>query len=313
MSANQEIYREFCKTELAVPLFLKDWWLDAVCKDWDVAIARNGDNISGVWPYSVERRINVSILRDRVLTPYMGPYVFYPHDLKPTKRDNFQHETLTTLLDELPEVKVWHLSTFPGLKQAGLLAAYDFDVQVRQTFIMPLDGTIEETFTRLHEDYRRNVRKAEKDITITNEPEMLHQLWAYQKATLDKKDVRMHFTQLQLQKVHDACVANDCTAMWTARKNGEVQAILWQVWDEQQAYYLVGSKNPDTRDSRAMTALLWHAINHSKLMGKTAFDFEGSMDQGVEKFFRNFGGKRQLYLVLRKNDSMLWKLKERLR
>lgn len=299
--------------EPSVPLFLKDWWLDAVCAEWDVAIAKNGDNISGVWPYSVERRINISILRDRVLTPYMGPYVFYPHDLKPTKRDNFQHETLTALLDELPEVKVWHLSTFPGLKQVGLFAAYDFDVQVRQTFIMLLDGTIEEIFNRLHEDYRRNVRKAEKDITITNEPEMLHQLWAYQKATLDKKDVRMHFTQLQLQKIYDACVANDCTALWVARKDDEVQAIVWQVWDEQQSYYLVGSKNPLANDSRAMTALLWHAIKHSKLMDKTGFDFEGSMDTGVEKFFRNFGGKRQLYLVLRKNDSMLWKLKERLR
>ena len=45
---------------------------------------------------------------------------------------------------------------------------------------------------------------------------------------------------------------------------------------------------------------------------ESGFDFEGSMDPGVEKFFRNFGGMRELYLVLRKNESLLWKLKERL-
>lgn len=313
MSDNREIYRAFCASEPRVPLFLKDWWLDAVCPEWDVAIVKNGDNISGVWPYGIERKINVSILRDRVLTPYMGPYVFYPHDLKATKRDNFQHETMEALLEQMPDAKVWHLSTFPGLKQVGLFTEYDFDVQVRQTFIMPLHETKEEIFSRLSENYRRNVRKAEKELTITNEPEMLHQLWAYQKATLDKKDVRMHFTQLQLQQVFDACTANDCTALWVARKQDELQAIVWQVWDGENAYYLAGSKNPVANDNNAMAALLWHAIDHSKTLGKNAFDFEGSMDPGVEKFFRNFGGKRQLYLVLRKNDSMFWKLKERLR
>jgi len=36
------------------------------------------------------------------------------------------------------------------------------------------------------------------------------------------------------------------------------------------------------------------------------------MDEGVERFFRNFGGERALYIVLRKNDSLLWKLKKRI-
>src|SRR5690606_32638192 len=106
-------------TESSVPLFLKDWWLDAVCKDWDVAIVHNGDKIAGIWPYAQEQKINVSIIRDQVLTPYMGPYVFYPHDLKPSKRDNFQYETITALLEKMPDAKVWHISTFPGLKQVG--------------------------------------------------------------------------------------------------------------------------------------------------------------------------------------------------
>lgn len=306
-------YRDFCRTEKSVPLFLKDWWLDAVCPDWEVAVAFNGDKISGIWPYRVERKINISIIRDQVLTPYMGPYVFYPHDLKPSKRDSFQHETITALLESMPDVKVWHVSSFPGLKQVGLFADYEFDVQAKQTFIMPLHEEVEDVFNRLHEDYRRNVRRADKELTITNEPEMLQQLWGYQKATLDRKQVRTLFTQTQIQGMLNACLEHDSAAVWVARRNDEIQAIVWQVWDEHTAYYLMGSNNPQTRDNRAMTALLWHAIKHAKLTGKSGFDFEGSMDPGVEKFFRNFGGKRQLYLVLRKNESLLWKLKERLR
>jgi len=76
-----------------------------------------------------------------------------------------------------------------------------------------------------------------------------------------------------------------------------------------RAYYLAGSKNPAAKDNRAMTALIWKAISESKKMGKGSFDFEGSMDAGVEKFFRNFGANRELYLVVSKNQSLLWKLK----
>lgn len=309
---NKELYRQFCSSGAAVPIFLKDWWLDAVCPDWDVVIAKNGDNISGVWPYRIEKKINVSILRDQVLTPYMGPYVFYPSDLKQSKRESFQHETITALLETIPDVKVWHVSTLPGLKQVGLFTDYEFDIQVRQTFIMPLQGEVEDVFSNLHEDYRRNVRKAEKELIITNEPEMLHQLWGYQKATLDRKQVRTIFTQQQMQHIFDACINHESAALWVARRGDDIQAIVWHVWDDNCGYYLMGSNNPNSKDNRAMTALLWHSIKHSKTIGKEGFDFEGSMDPGVEKFFRNFGGKRELYLVLRKNESLLWKLKERL-
>jgi lipid II:glycine glycyltransferase (peptidoglycan interpeptide bridge formation enzyme) len=98
-----------------------------------------------------------------------------------------------------------------------------------------------------------------------------------------------------------------------ARKAGVVQAILWHVWDNNRAYYLVGSKNPEIKDNRAVTALIWHAIKESNRLGKASFDFEGSMDPGVEHFFRNFGGERTLYMMLRKNTSLLWKLKELVR
>ncbi|MCB0699791.1 MAG: GNAT family N-acetyltransferase [Chitinophagales bacterium] len=310
---NKALYRQFCAEEKDMPLFIKDWWLDAVCCDWDVVLVKKGDRIAGAWPYKVEKKMNVTLLRDQVLTPYWGPYVAYPHDLKHSKRDNFQHETITALLEQLPKVQYMYVSLFPGLKQVGLFKDNGLEVNTRQTFIMPLEERIDNVFDKLHEDYRRNVRKAEAELEIEDEPALLKDLWEYQKATLDGKDVRMHFSLEQLQSAFDACKQHDCTALWVARKGGEVQAILWHLWDDKHAYYLVGSKNPASKNNRAMTALIWHAITESKLRDKLSFDFEGSMDPGVEKFFRNFGGNRELYLVIQKNTSLLWKLKSLLR
>jgi lipid II:glycine glycyltransferase (peptidoglycan interpeptide bridge formation enzyme) len=59
-----------------------------------------------------------------------------------------------------------------------------------------------------------------------------------------------------------------------------------------------------------MSLLLWHSMREAKRRGNTQYDLEGSMDEGVERFFRNFGGDRALYIVLLKNRSLLWQLKK---
>ncbi len=310
---SKEQYKILCAQQTDLPLFLYDWWLDAVCGAWDVAVVNNGDKIAGVWPYPVEQKIGVALLRNPVLTPYLGPHIFYPHDLKDSKRDNFEHETITALLSQMPPAKVWNIALQPAQKQIGLFNANGFEVVPRQTFIMPLQEDEQTIFSKLHEDYRRNIRKAEAEMEITDDASALPQLWEYQQATLDKKDVVMHYSLAQLQSIFAACKQNNRTSLWVATKSGVIQAILWHMWDNTRAYYLVGSKNPEVKDNRAMTLLIWKAISESKKMDKLSFDFEGSMDPGVERFFRNFGGSRELYLVLKKNNSMLWKLKEMLR
>jgi lipid II:glycine glycyltransferase (peptidoglycan interpeptide bridge formation enzyme) len=75
----------------------------------------------------------------------------------------------------------------------------------------------------------------------------------------------------------------------------------------------MGAQKPGNDNYKAMPALLWHCIKEAKARCNTYFDLEGSMDPGVERFFRGFGGNRELYLVLQKNDSLLWKLKQMLR
>lgn len=309
----RDIYRQLCKGPNSLSLFLQDWWLDVVCPEWDAAIVHNGDNIAGLWPYNPEKKASVSILRTPALTPYIGPHIFFPHDLKESKKDNFEHEVTAALFEKMPDAKVWAVSLPPAQKQVGLYKEQGFDIQTRQTFLMPLDAGEADIFLRLNEDYRRNIRKAEAEIIITNEPAELPLLRQYLEATLDRKDVKMHYSAGLMQQLFNECNSRGTCALWVARKAGEVQAILWHVWDEERAYYLAGSRNPKVKDAKAMTALIWHAIKESKKMGKAIFDFEGSMDPGVEKFFRNFGAVRELYLVLNKNNSTLWKLKTAIR
>ena len=56
---NKELYRDFCHKTKQLPIFMQDWWLDAVCagKQWDVLLYMDEEgNIQAVLPYLLRQR-----------------------------------------------------------------------------------------------------------------------------------------------------------------------------------------------------------------------------------------------------------------
>jgi len=76
MISNKQIYRDFCKTEPTIPIFSKDWWLDAVCgKDnWDVAVVEKGGQIIASMPYYIVKRRGMRTIAMPKLTQTMGQW-----------------------------------------------------------------------------------------------------------------------------------------------------------------------------------------------------------------------------------------------
>ncbi|MBE7441610.1 MAG: hypothetical protein HS119_04060 [Flavobacteriales bacterium] len=56
-----------------------------------------------------------------------------------------------------------------------------------------------------------------------------------------------------------------------------------------------------------MSLLLWEAIKRSKNKTKS-FNFEGSMIESIERYFRAFGGKQTPYFEITKRTSKVLKL-----
>jgi lipid II:glycine glycyltransferase (peptidoglycan interpeptide bridge formation enzyme) len=290
MSA-KETYRKQC-AEQAVPVFMQHWWLDAVCDEWNAAIAMKGDQLAGIWAYAIEQKMGVSMLRTPMRTPYLGPHVFFPADLKESKADSYEHETVAELIKQLPDAQVWHLAMPPGLKQVGIFKKQKLRAEVQQTFLIELKESEAALFANIKESARRNIRTAEKEIVITDESACLEQLYKFQENTLAGKGKQLPYSLADLKKIMKACKAHDACALWVARNGATIEAIVWQVWDANRSYYFMGGQNPEANGYKAMSLLFWHCMKESKKRGHAIFDLEGSMDEGVERFFRNFGGWR---------------------
>ena len=308
--SNRTSYAAICEAHPEITVFAQAWWLNIVCVDWAAAIVTKGNHLKGVWAYPTENKMGVSMIRSPKLTPYLGPTVFVPTDVKESNIDSYEHETIAELMQQLPNAKVWNLAIQPGIQQAGLFKKYKLTSQVQQTFLLDLSNDEPALLANMKESLRKNIRQGEKEITITNSPEYIEDMYRFHLATLAKKGKNLAYTSTDFKRLMEACVAHNAGALWVAKDDTTIHAMVWQVWDANRSYCFMAAQNPKSTNYKAMSAALWQAIRHSKQQGHKIFDLEGSMDEGVERFYRSFGGKRSLYMILIKNTSRLWKAKQ---
>ena len=70
-------------------------------------------------------------------------------------------------------------------------------------------------------------------------------------------------------------------------KEGNVHASAFFLYDNKTCYYLMAGADPKYRNGGAQSLLLYEGIKFAQTVSEN-FDFEGSVIEGIEKFFRGF-------------------------
>jgi hypothetical protein len=78
---------------------------------------------------------------------------------------------------------------------------------------------------------------------------------------------------------------------------------VYLVWDAESAYSLMSGNDPRLRSSGAISLLRWEAIKFAREVTRR-FDFEGSMLEPVERFFRAFGGRQVRFARLARGATL---------
>jgi len=96
--------------------------------------------------------------------------------------------------------------------------------------------------------------------------------------------------------------------MYFAKYEGNVIAVNFLVYDDNTVCYLMGGIHPDFKDLGGMDVVQFESIKFA-LESERAFDFEGSMIESIEKYFRSFGGFQKPYFNISKTNSKLLKIR----
>jgi hypothetical protein len=311
-SARKLQYRELCAAERSIPIFSRDWWLDAVCERgrWDVVAAERHGRLVAAMPYWARERWGLRVLSQPPLTQTLDPWMRSPDGQRAADRTE-QKQIARELIEALPRFdsfsQSWHYNNNDWLPDNES----DFTQTTLYTYVLADLRNEAELWKGLHENIRGDIRKASTrfQLTVRRDLDVSHFL-CLNAMTFARQGRKVPYSDALVYRVDTACAARGCRMILIAEDSrGRHHAGVYVVWDENSAYYLMGGADPNLRNSGATSLCLWEAIKDTAGVTQR-FDFEGSMIDSIARFFRAFGAARMPYFNFRSTPSRLLRLRE---
>jgi hypothetical protein len=301
----REAYDELVARSPQGCLFCFSWWLDAVAGEaWRPNALEADGAVVAAWPTVVRKSSFGELHVGAPLTPFLGPLLSPPAGANEIRRRATEIKQLELLLGLIEPCAHIEARCNPAFDYWTPLSWHGFSQTTRYTWRLPDLGDLDAVFRGLRENVRREIRKARKQGIIVAEG-TLADLEAVHDETVRRQGLAASApaNRAALSRIEAAAAPRGARTILVARDAaGRVHASGYFVHDERYVYYLLGASHGEYRTSGSPSLLMWRALELAAGRG-LAFDFEGSMVRGVERFFRSFGGVPTPYSVVRKTAS----------
>ena len=290
------------------PLFFQPWWLEAVSPGaWDYAVVRRGEEVAAVLPYTFKVRLNrLRLIEMPRLTPYLGPWL-RASNAKYANRLGEEKDLMTELIEALPPFAAFQQDFHPSITNWLPFHWKGFGQTTRYTYRIDDTRDTAQLLRETRENIRREIKKAEKQVVVSEALD-IEEFLPLHRLTFSRQGKELPHSEEALRRVDAACRARGLRRILVARgTDGQAHAALYLVTDQHTVYYLLGGGDPELRTSGATSLLMWEGIRWASEQGKQ-FDFEGSMVEPIERFFRSFGARQIPYFGIEKCHSALVKV-----
>lgn len=310
MTSSRERYRQLCALEASIPLFSQAWWLDAVASDaWDVVFCEKDGNILASMPFVIKKKFGLNLLSMPTLTQHLGPWV-RPTTGKMSKRLSYEKDVLTELASHILARQFDHFDSNWSFTQSNWLPFYwaGFKQSTRYTYALEDLSCQDALWSQFQDNIRREIRKAEGRFMLKVRTDLAAEdFFNLNNLVFKRQGMSIPYSLDLVKRIDAACAERNSRAILIAEdENGRRHAGVYMVWDKHSAYYLMGGGDPELRNSGAASLCMWEAIKLASTV-TARFDFEGSMLEPVERFFRAFGASQVPYFTVTKTPSRLLK------
>lgn len=292
---NKKLYIKHAIRE-DIPLFFKSYWLDLITENsWNAYIILDKTNtIIGIAAIPFQKKAIWTTHRAPIFHPYSGPYFF---DEKLNTIENQLHFWEKFLLENKSD---WlDLTGFPDFFTEKTKEIENTSLEYYPTFTVDLKQDAENLFSQIKSRRRSYIRKCEKNLDIqrVKHPNFDKYL-SWLQSSYVKKGVKMPYTASFLKNVFENTENAENSLLLEAIDKEKEQSVaaLWVLYDKRRAYQMWSAFNPEESPNGSMDLLVWEAWKVLKDKGIVLYDFEGSRDPGIARFFKNLGGKEYKYL-----------------
>jgi len=242
------------------------------------------------------------------LTQYLGPWI-KKTNAKYAEKISREKKLMGLLIDQIPKYAMflqnWHFSC------TNWLPFYwrGFSQTTKYTYRLESISDENEIWSGFKQNVRTDIKKAMNRSELRVRTDLgIKEFLTLNTKVFSRQGKPVPYTADLVYKLDSAAADHNCRKIFIAEDpSGQKHAGIYLIWDENSAYYLMGGGDPKLRNSGATSLCMWEAIRFASTVTKS-FDFEGSMIEPVERFFRSFGATQTPYHSMSHIPSKLLRL-----
>lgn len=294
------VCKQSTTSDLPGSIFCQPWWLDAVADNrWDKVELRRDGRLIARMPYVWSDDSKKQLLMPS-LTQTLGPWLDVGHGKLCTRLARHK-DLMQELIAALPEFDVFHQNFHYSIDNWLPWYWSGFSQTTRYTYVIHDLSDMEATWNGFASNIKREIRKALRHVEIET-PESADEFFDLNKMVFIRQSKSVPYNRSYLERLDDACFRRGQRKIFLARgADGQPHAACYLVWDADSAYHLMSGGHPELRRSGATSLCMWKAIQFAADVTKR-FDFEGSMVEPIERFYRAFGANPMPYFAISKSN-----------
>ncbi len=250
------------------------WYLDTICENWDALVS---DDYEAIMPLPWKSKFGIKYIYHPFFAQQLG--LFYMKDAD---------DQVFEFLEQIPPAFIKYETSINYLNEVK-----QGSLNIRTNHVLDLNKDYNQLYHNFSENTRRNIKKAAKaEIKVTTEVSIdefltLKQLNNINDLTDNHFSILKKLFGLLIEKEH-------AQILGVKNPDGVLTGAAIFVNFRHRVIYLFSASSEVGKENSAMFAIVNHKIQ--ELAGQNKIlDFEGSMIEGVARFFKGFGAVTETY------------------
>ncbi len=285
-------------------IFEQPWWLEAVAPgQWGAVEIEKDGKIVARLPYIKSTRFGLKMLGMPDFTQTLG-YWIEDTGAKKAKKYARNKELISELIEGLPKGYYCDFTLDHSCDYLFPFRWHGFSLNVLYSYRLDIIHDIDLLWDGLADNIRREIKKAQKIVKVEDN-HSIDELITLRNKTFMRQGRQLKDYSKTL-KIFDAALIEKKSRklLCAVDSEGRIHSAAYFVFDSNSCFYLLGGGDPKLRTSGASSLLMWEGIKFASTVSQS-FDFEGSMIEPIERFFRAFGGTPTPYWRVTKLNTIL--------
>lgn len=258
------------------------WYLNVVAEKWDAFIW--GD-YEFVMPLPIKSKFGIKYIYQPTYCQQLGIF--------PNPTLEIQKQFACQLK------KKYRLINYQINSENDILAFKNYNNNQKVNFELPLNSDYQSLVNSFSKHAKRNIISANKNrVTVIKSSTLEEFIRAKKEAT--KVTVKESTYQVLKRLMANTITSGKGVVYSAYSSNNSICAAAFIVFHKNRAYYLNAFSTDEGRENRAMYAIVDSIIKEFS-GNNIVLDFEGSIIEGIARFYKGFGATPKKYFYIRSN------------